>query len=518
METEAKITEFKQRLRVVQPWQWALVAFGIVAIAALIVVMVNQRQRTEYAVLFSQLSPADAGAIVSLLEEQGIPFELAASGTQISVPATDVHRLRLQLAADGLPSGGVVGMEIMDRFQFGATEFERRMSYLRALQGELTRTIEQIQQVRSARVHIVIPEPSLFVSQRQPASAAVLLQLAPGGSLTPQQIQGIANLVAASVEDLEPDAVTIIDSHGTILSHQLDQSSYVAGQYLTQLDARQRLQSELQRSVQTLLEQVFGPGNVAVRVNADMNFDVTVIERELFEPADPDGLLRSIQELEEEYAGTNVPLDPLPGTDSNVPLPTFPALGGESEATYTRTESTRNYEVNRIRERIEVAPGVLERLSVSVVVNEPLDAQQIEAVRTTVANAIGVDPGRNDEISVIAMPFDTTLADELQRSLEAEREAAAEDRSGRLFWYVIAAAAALGLLITGVWLRRRAARAAAQSEQQRRLESELARRQIAASADEPDPIDDATRRDVERLIRQKPDDVVQLIRAWLARE
>src|SRR5690606_6973692 len=137
METEAKITEFKQRLRVVQPWQWALVAFGIVAIAALIVVMVNQRQRTEYAVLFSQLSPADAGAIVSLLEEQGIPFELAASGTQISVPATDVHRLRLQLAADGLPSGGVVGMEIMDRFQFGATEFERRMSYLRALQGEL---------------------------------------------------------------------------------------------------------------------------------------------------------------------------------------------------------------------------------------------------------------------------------------------------------------------------------------------------------------------------------------------
>lgn len=498
-------------------WQRAaLVGSAVVVVVAVALGVASQR--SAYAPLFSGLSAADAADVVARLEEEGVPYRFSEDGKAVLVPAEEVHRLRLLLAADGLPRGGVVGMELLDRFQFGATEFERRMNFLRALQGELTRTIRQVEGVEDARVHIVLPEDALFTSDQQPASAAVLLTLKPGHSLSPDQIAAITYLVAGSVEGLEPEAVTIVDNHGTVLSAPPgDGGALSAGtRPLSNLEMQQQFQSDLQASVQSLLEQVFGPGNVAVRVTAELNFDESVIDRELFQPADPEGLLRSVQELEERFEGTGQP-PAFPGTDSNLAIPTYGAGGANQDATYERTESVRNYEINEIRERIVVAPGTVKRLSVSVVVNDQLTPEQVDAVRSTVSAAIGLDPQRNDQISVIGMAFDTSIADQLRQSMAAEEEAAR--RAGRTRVYAVAAAALLimiALAVRAVVARRAAARRREEEALQSRLEAEIAKRQ--ASLVPEDDQEDRVWQEVETLARQKPEQLAQILRAWLVEE
>ncbi|HEY8450561.1 MAG TPA: flagellar basal-body MS-ring/collar protein FliF [Bacillota bacterium] len=500
---------------------WIGTAAAVMAVAIAVAAALN---RPGYAPLFRELDPQDAADIVARLEEQGVPYRLAEGGRTVLVPEDELHRLRLELAADGIPSGGVVGLEILDRFQFGATEFERRMNYLRALQGELTRTIRQIDAVADARVHIVVPEERLFISQQQPATAAVLVNLKPGHTLTREQVAAITRLVAGSVEGLKPEDVTVVDGRGTVLTPAGDEETAAAQGSWQNLEVQQRFQDQLESSVQSLLEQVFGPGNVITRVSAELNFDQSVIERELFEPADPEGLLRSVQELEEEFTGTAAAAGGFPGTDSNIPLPTMP-MNGAQDATYRRNERINNYELNEIRERLVIAPGTVRRLSVSVVINEPLSPEQVAAVRSTVEAAIGYDAARNDQITVIGMPFNTSVSEQLQAALAAEEQARQEQAERQL--YVLAAGCALLLLTAAVawWVRRRrAARQHQEEKLQERLEQlDLARQRLAAERAEAngraaDPERERAQRELETLVRQKPEQVAQIVRAWLAEE
>lgn len=498
-------------------WQRAAVVSGAV-LAVIVAALALGARGDEFVPLFSGLEPVDAGSVMARLDDEGVPYRFSEDGKTILVPEEQVHRLRLLLAAEGLPTGGVVGLEVMDQFQFGATEFERRMNRLRALQGELTRTIRQVDGVEDARVHIVLPEDSLFISQRQPASAAVLVRLKPGRSLDPEQVAAITYLVAGSVEGLEPDAVTIVDSSGVVLSSRGGGGPLeLSPGTLTTLEVQHRFQSQLQDSVESLLEQVFGPGNVAARVVAELNFDESVIDRELFQPADPEGLLRSVQELEERFEGTGQPAA-FPGTDSNLAIPTYPAGGAGQDASYERSESIRNYELSEIRERIVVAPGTVRRLSVSVVINdEGLSPAQIEAVRATVAAAIGLDPQRSDQISVMGMAFDTSVADSLRESLAAEQEAARRAERNRLYAYAAAAALALILGVVGlVAFRRALARRREEEVLRERLEAEIARRQESVTAEDDETA--AARRELESLAREKPEQVAQIVRAWLVQE
>ncbi|HEX6989411.1 MAG TPA: flagellar basal-body MS-ring/collar protein FliF [Bacillota bacterium] len=498
-------------------WQRAALISAAVLVAVAAAVAYGGRGE-EFAPLFSELEPADAGNVVARLDEEGVSYRFSEDGTTILVPADQVHRLRLMLAAEGLPTGGVVGMEIMDQFQFGATEFERRMNRLRALQGELTRTIREVEGVEDARVHIVLPEESLFVSQQQPASAAVLVRMKPGHTLDAEQVAAITYLVAGSVEGLDPQAVTIVDSSGAVLSSPGGGTALepVPGT-LTNLEIQQQFQQQLQQSVESLLEQVFGPGNVVARVTAELNFDESVIDRELFEPADPEGLLRSVQELEERFEGTGQPAA-IPGTDANLAIPTYAAGGANQDATYERSEAVRNFELNEIREHIVVAPGTVRRLSVSVVINDDnLSTAQIDAVRSTVAAAIGLDPGRSDQISVMGMAFDTSVADSLRESLAAEEEAARRAQRNRLYAYGAAAGLVLILgLVAWLSVRRTLRRRHEEEVLRRRLEAEIARRQEAVSV-EDDETENA-RRELETLARQRPEQVAQIVRAWLVQE
>ncbi|QIA26934.1 flagellar M-ring protein FliF [Thermaerobacter sp. PB12/4term] len=436
--------------------RWVVVSAAALALAGLVALALAGRSGPQWAPLFTQLDPTDAAAIAGQLEEQGIPFQLAQGGQAILVPAEQVDRLRLDLAAQGLPRQGTVGLELLENMPMGATEFERQVQYLRGLQGELARTIGRLEGVEAARVHVVLPERSPFVSQQRPATAAVLVQLKPGAELEPEQVRSIMHLVASAVEGLKPEDVTVVDTTGRLLSAGVEPaqegSAVVPGD---RFEVERRFEAELQRSLQTLLEQVLGPGNVIARVNAELNFDQQVVERHLFEPpADGgQGILRSIQELQETFTGRPAP-GGVPG-DSNIP--TYPQVGGGT-GDYQRSERTANYEVNQVVDRVQVAPGAVRRLSVAVVVNGDLTPERRQALQQAVAAAIGSDPQRQDQVEVVAMPFDTTVADRLQQSLEEERQAREATRRMAL----LAGAAGLALLalvlLVVAWRRRRLAR------------------------------------------------------------
>ncbi|MEX2355550.1 MAG: flagellar basal-body MS-ring/collar protein FliF [Thermaerobacterales bacterium] len=501
------------------PWQKAALTGGIAGTLLIVLLAYNAQVGGDYGPLFAELGPDDAAAMVMQLEERGIPFKLSGQGTTIMVPTGEIYRTRLLLAGEGLPRGGVVGMEVLDRFQFGTTEFERRINFMRALQGELTRTIRQIDGVEDARIHVVMPEQSLFVSQRQPATAAVLLNMRPGSRMDPTQVQAIANLVAGSVENLQPSDVTVIDVHGRILSDGIHGDEGAAGaRPLRNLEMQTRFQEDLQKGVQTLLEQVFGPGNVVARVNAELDFDETSINRQFFEPvADTNAMLRSVQELEERFEGSGGAGGAV-GTDGNIP--TYIAPAGAQEGNYERNESVRNYELNEIREQVQVAPGRVSRLSVSVVVNEELNEGQIAAIHDTVAGTIGFDDIRNDQITVLGIPFDTSIADQMRTSMD--QQAVAQEQQQRTTIYAAAAAGVIVLILAVmlmVWIRRRLG----ESRQQVLLDERVARERPRAQPYEEDlELSElaetggrSREKQFEKLANDRPEDVAQIVRAWL---
>lgn len=473
-----------------------------------------------YATLFAGLDPRDAAEVVAQLERDGTSYRLEQGGTKVLVPEKEVHRVRLALAAGGLPRGGVVGFEIVDQARLGTTDFDRRVNYMRALQGELTRTILQIDGVENARVHLALPEPSLFVEQQKPVTAAVMVKLRPLAELDRSQVRGITHLVSRSVEGLRAENVTIVDFSGRILSSEVGEAGTAGPAGAATLEVQQGFQYNLERQLQALLETVLGRGNVVCRVNAELNFDQTTIMRSLFEPTgDGSGLARSVQQLEETFEGTAAAGVGAPGTATNVP--TYPTTAGSNgDSSYQRRETTQNFELNQTEEHTVIAPGAVKRLSVAVVVNSELTPAQETAITDTVAAAVGYDPARNDRITVAGMPFDTTLVDELRRDMVRQAEAEEQARRQTRLYTLIAAGVGgvllLVLLIVALATAGRRRPRAAATGAPPGAETPPART-------EPElDLDAVTNRrsqgGVVKLARRNPEAVAQLLKTWLAEE
>src|SRR5437870_8587097 len=236
----------------------------------------------QYVPLFASLTTEDAGAIVTQLKGAKVPYRLGGGGEQILVPADRANEVRLKMAVQGLPLGGGVGFEVFDRPALGVSDFAQRLNYQRALQGELSRTIGQLRGVTRARVHLVLPQPSLFTDRERPASASVFLKLAPGSQLRAEQVKGIVHLVASSVEGLSPERVTLVDTAGRVLAMGGESAtSAVSGR---RLEIKTALEDSLERRVQTLLDSALGPGQAITRVAAQMNFDQMERTEEKFDP------------------------------------------------------------------------------------------------------------------------------------------------------------------------------------------------------------------------------------------
>lgn len=516
-----------------------IISLGLAA--ATLAVVLTYAYRPDYSPLFTNLSADDAAAIAKSLTDKKIPYQASTDGTAILVPAKQVYQARWAMAAEGLPKGGGVGFEIFDKTQLGATDFDRQVNYTRAVQGELERTFRQMPEVDNARVMIVLPEQDPFAlgDNKKAARASVFLQLKPGVQLDPKQVRGVIQLVSHSVDHLAPEDVTVTDVHGRVLNPPDLADSADSAEVATssQLQQQKVFQMELQQSLQGLLEQVLGPGNVATRVVAELNFDQKTQDKQLFQPmANGDGVLRSMQQVEKSFKGTDPGSAPV-GTDPNQPVPpTYQASTATGTSQSDERTTTKNYEISEVQEHVQVAPGTVRRLSVAVVVNPPKDksfgADQQKAIHDMVAAAIGVDGTRNDQISVTAIPFDNTVANAVQAEMQRSQKAQAAQT--RVIW--ISAAAALGLLLLTLTLRRRGrgfepslagmhggigfSGSGAQSlPQAQSLEGAAV---LAALGQEPvkqlSPEDikrQQVREQVESLAKNKPEDVAALLKTWL---
>ncbi len=379
--------------------------------------------RTEYAVLFSGLATDDAVRITEALRKSRTPFRLEGGGATLMVPSEKVHELRLQLAGQGLPRGAGVGFEIFDTQKFGLSDFAQQVNYRRALQGELERTIQQLDAVAAARVHIALPEKQAFVRRAGAVSASVTIRLQPGRSLPTASVSAVVHLVSSSVAGLSPEQITIVDTAGSLLWSGRDGSAGGSGGPLAEL---RKLEETLERRVSELLDAAIGPGRSVVKIAAE----VALVQVEQTETQyDPEAVaVRSETSLEEKDARGVGTAAGIPGVQANLPGGPAPQTGG-AEGASQRKSMTRNYEITQtVRKKVTPA-GQLRRLSVAVLVDqkaleaatpEPVKAAgkagkgakaaaaqavDLRALEQVVREAVGFEAKRGDVLTLRAVPF-----------------------------------------------------------------------------------------------------------------
>lgn len=472
--------------------------------------------RPDLVPLFTDLETKDAGEIVAKLKEMKVSHEIGANGTAIMVQSKDVYRVRLELASQGLPRGNK-GFEIFEQSKFGATEFQNKVNLVQALQGELARTIEQMPEVEKARVHIVLSEDSLYKKNEKPATASIMLKLRPAAQLSKDQIKGVVNLVAHSIQGLKAENITVIDQMAHVLNDQNDAAGLAASGTLSQIEMTKKVQDDLQKNLQSLLEQVLGPNKAAARVNVELSFDQRTVDKQVFEPVvDDKGIVRSSQELNEKFKGTSPNPGGVPGTATNIPG--YVTNSATQQSDYEKKEVTRNYEINETKEKVIATPGSVKRLTVAVLVDASINKAQQDSIAKTVASAIGVNPTRGDTVSVESISFNTEVFDK-QRKDELDYE----NEQKQALWLKIGLAVLI--LLAVLYLVRMASR--------RRQKEEVEEEEMLGTSelDELDTdltdakemtpqekIREEQRQEIEKIAKSKPEDIAQLIKVWLSEE
>ena len=419
-------------VRTLGPLRLAVLGGVMLALLGFFAWIITHVSTTPQALLYGDLDVAEAGKVVTHLEASGVPYQLASGGTSIFVPADQVARMRVALAEHGLPSGGSVGYEIFDTGNaFGTTNFQQNVNLVRALEGELARTIRAIDTVKAARVHLVLPQREVFSREKPRASASVLLQMRGRSRLTPAQVVAVQNLIASAVPDLAPGHISIIDGEGTLLSEALEGNDIVAAAAAKADQRRRELENHLARNIEQLVERTVGPGKVRAEVALEMDFDRIDTSEEIF---NPDGqVVRSTQTVEQNSKDVASEGAPPVSVSTNLPDANIESgsTGGKTSAE-NRSEETVNYEiskkvVNHVREA-----GIVKRLSIAILVDgsyvtaadgtrtyQPRPTEELEQLTSLVRSAAGFNAERGDKLEVVSMRF-------------AEPEIAAEPDPGLL--------------------------------------------------------------------------------------
>ncbi|MEN4907664.1 flagellar basal-body MS-ring/collar protein FliF [Rahnella bonaserana] len=421
------------------------IAIAAAAAVAIVVVMMLWAKQPTYKVLFSNLGDQDGGAIVTQLTQMNIPYQFSDNGGALLIPADKVYETRLKLAAAGLPKGGAVGFELMDQEKFGISQFSEQINYQRALEGELSRTIETLGPVSSARVHLAIPKPSLFVREQKNPSASVTLNLQPGRALDDGQINAIVYMVSSSVSGLPPANVTVVDQSGHLLTQSDNNGRDLNA---SQLKYANEVEGRLQRRIESILQPVVGNGNVHAQITAQIDYASREQTDENYQPnGSPDkAAVRSRQLSTSDQIGASA-VGGVPGALSNQPAPAATApvtnppaannangtqnqAGNNAQNTASNTSSsgpsnrrrdeTTNYEVDRTITHTQHSAGAVQRLSAAVVVNyqvgtdgkaKPLTDDQLKKIDDLVREAMGFSQERGDTLNVVNTPFNEAADD-----------------------------------------------------------------------------------------------------------
>jgi len=411
----------------------AAAVIGIVAFLIFLVVFTAKKSSTDrYEVLFDSLTPSDAAKVVDQLEKDNIPYKIEANNV-IKVPRNIVYKERIAIASLGLPKKSGVGFELFDKQEFGATSFDQKIKHLRALEGELARTITALSPVESATVNLALPKDTLFVSKQVDPTASVMVQLATGRMLTSKQIRGIKNLVAAAVPKLKPSNVMLIDSDGVTLG---DNDEMAQMSELSVAEQKYKIKEEKKKQekiIDVIAPFVGGKDKVVAQVTIEFDFSQ---QNSTSEKYDPENVVRSEQESEEKREGSSPKqVGGVPGTVSNI----GPVQGVASNKTvekYTKNTGTTNYEVGKTVSTTKSQFARIKRITAAVVVDGkykakvdkegnptgkmeyvPLDAADINALTSLASRSIGIDPNRGDQISVQNLQFARTPTQEGENSV-----------------------------------------------------------------------------------------------------
>lgn len=414
---------------------------GLAVLAAAVLAITLWSSQGDFRPLFTGLSDKDGGAVIAQLQQMNVPYRNEPGGS-IMVPASQVYDLRMKLAASGLPKGGTVGFELMDKSSIGQTQFNERLNFQRGLEGELTRTITALADVADARVHLALPQQNGFFREQQKPSASVMLTLRPGHVLDRDQVAGIVHLVSSSVPELNPKAVSVLDQTGALLSNNPDANNN--GLDTQQLLYKRQIEDNINKRIYDLLDPVVGRDNLRATVTADVDFNQVESTAEEYKPNQGQGntpAVRSQQTHESTNATPQTPTGvpgaatnqpPVPATapvnGASAPLQTAGAGGGQNSS---RKEATTNYELDKTVRVTRNATGSVRRLNAAVVINqkqvtdpktskvtsEPMSQEETDKLTALVKETMGFNADRGDSLKIISAPFVAEKVDNTEAPL-----------------------------------------------------------------------------------------------------
>lgn len=412
------MSQLLQMLRNLGPMRLAALGGTILAVIIFFAFLATKMASGPMALLYNNLDPSDGGAIISQLESMKIPYEVSANGTSVKVPTEQVGRLRMTMAEQGLPRGGSIGYEIFDQKDgFSTTSFVQNINHMRAMEGELARTISTLAPIQTARVHLVMPKREMFSQTEQKASASVFLKLKSSAALGKEQVGAIRQLIAAAVPGLHPEQISIVDDRGNLLAKATDGQSSEA-QASTQEDMRRNFEKAQIGKIEELLSRTIGYGKVRAEVSVEMDFDKITTSSEIYDPESQ--VVRSTQTVSEagtssEAGGQGV------SAQGNLPAGGAAAAGGGSSNNNNRSEETVNYEINKtVRNHVRES-GTIKKQSVAVLVDglyeadaegkqiyKPRSKDELEQIKTLVRSAVNIDTARGDSVEVVNMQFSSS--------------------------------------------------------------------------------------------------------------
>jgi flagellar M-ring protein FliF len=432
--------------------------------------LVHWQRESDFRPLFTGLAPEDGAAVVQKLKEAGIEYRLPDEGGSVLVPSARVPELRLNMAASGLPKSGRIGFELFDKTNLGATEFTEHVNYLRALEGELERSVASLAAVEEARVHITLPKDSVFLDAQQPAKASVLVRLRAGAALSPQNVLAVSHLVASAVEGLSASGVSVVDMNGNLLGRPHAQAGLDGPEPSEALlEYRHAVESDLLAKINSTLEPLLGAEKFRAGVSVECDFSGGEQSEEIF---DPTHSVMVTSQRAEDSAGMPVSSG-IPGTASSLPRPTSRPASGSSQAARMTEDIT--YQSSRTVKKTRMPAGAIKKMSVAVLLDQdihwqhdkagfhrvlaPPPPEKLQIVRNLVAGVTGLNTERGDQITVETLPFESTLTMEPPQE---PRPSPPPSRAPKLDrWTMIIAASAAALLLLGMGfllLRRKRAR------------------------------------------------------------
>lgn len=484
----------------------------------------------SYAPLFTNVAASDASAIVQQLDSAGTPYKLSDGGATILVPKADVYDERIRLSGEGLPGQGSSGYEILDKQDLSTSQFQEQTGYKRAMEGELQKTIEALDSVDTAVVHLAMPQKELFAEEQKPTTASVLVETHPGSTLTPEQVQAVVHLVASSVEGLDPKDVTVADSTGKVLSASGDGFDTAADTRSQQVKA---FEDKMSGSVQSMLDRVLGSGNTAVQVTADLDFDKTVTNTKRYF-TDPKAVPLSDTTLTETYSAPGTAgAGGVVGPDGQL-NPNAGGNGRGNATSYRKEQRTADNAVGETTEQREAAPGRVNSLHVGIVVDQAAAGNITPAeIQSLVSSAMGIDSRRGDTVQVTTMPFDHSAEQAAAKAMDAAKAA-----DGRAALFSMLKTGALVLVVAALffaaWVRsRRRARLRDEAtsyvvEQIRRRDALEQTQVVPITSAPPAPVLEldpavvdqanlraAARDEIAAMVERQPEEVAQLLRGWL---